>query len=75
MLNGSGDCAALEAIDTASALPAISRWFEARGDMVDRVARAIVTLRGVLSYRLTLGTPDESAAAIAYALKRIAAAS
>jgi hypothetical protein len=75
VLNGSGHCAALEAIDTASALPAVSRWFDTRGDMVDRVARAIVTLRNVKCYRLTLGSPDESAAAIAYALTRIAAAS
>jgi len=74
VLTGTGHCAALEAIDTAAALPAVSRWFDTRGDMVDRVARAIVTLRHVKCYRLTLGTPDESAAAIAYALTRIAAA-
>ncbi len=75
VLNGTGHCAALEAIDTASALPAISRWFDTRGDMVDRVARAIGAIRNVKCYRLTLGTPDESAAAIAYALTRIASAS
>jgi hypothetical protein len=75
VLNGNGHCAALEAIDTATALPSVSRWFDARGDMVDRVARAIVTLRHVKCYRLTLGSSDESAAAIAYALTRIAAAS
>jgi hypothetical protein len=75
VLAGTGHCAALEAIDTATALPAISRWFDTRGDMVDRVARAIVTLRNVKCYRLTLGSPDESAAAIAYALTRIAATS
>lgn len=75
VLNGTGHCAALEAIDTATALPAVSRFFDSRGDMVDRVARAILALRQVKCYRLTLGTPDESAAAIAYALTRIAAAS
>lgn len=74
VLNGSGHCAALEAIDTAAALPSISRWFDTRGDMVDRVARAIGALRSVKCYRLTLGSPDESAAAIAYALTRIASA-
>lgn len=72
VLNGTGHCAALEAIDTAAALPAITRWFDARGDMTDRVARAITALQDVKCYRLTLGTPDESAAAIAYALARIA---
>ncbi|MFN2449998.1 MAG: hypothetical protein ABR508_09490 [Candidatus Baltobacteraceae bacterium] len=74
VLSGSGNCAALEAIDTAAALPSVSRWFDARGDMVDRVARAIGSLHGVKCYRLTLGSPDESAAAIAYALTRIASA-
>lgn len=73
VLNGTGHCAALEAVDTATALPAITRWFDAHGDMVDRVARAITLLQDVKCYRLTLGTPDESAAAIAYALTRIAA--
>jgi hypothetical protein len=72
VISGTGHCAALEAIDTATALPSISRWFDTRGDMVDRVARAIVTLREVKAYRLTLGSPDESSAAIAYALSRIA---
>ncbi len=75
VLNGAGRCAALEAIETAAALPAISRSFEACGDMVDRIARAMGTLQNVRCYRLTLGSPDESAAAIAYALTRIAAAS
>lgn len=72
MLNGTGHCAALEAIDTSVALPSISRWFDTRGDMVDRVARAIAALNGVRCYKLTLGSPDESAAAIAYAMTRIA---
>jgi hypothetical protein len=72
VLNGTGHCAALEAIDTSVALPSISRWFDTRGDMVDRVARAIAALNGVRCYKLTLGSPDESAAAIAYAMTRIA---
>ena len=68
---GTGHCAALELIDTAAALPAITGWFDARGDMVDRVSRAIGMLRKVRCYRLTLGTPDETAAAIGYALMRM----
>jgi hypothetical protein len=71
VIDGSSHCAALELIDTASALPAITRWFDARGDMVDRVSHAIALLRDVRCYRLTLGSPDESAAAIAYALMRM----
>lgn len=71
VIDGSSHCAALELIDTATALPAITRWFDARGDMVDRVSHAISILRDVRCYRLTLGSPDESAAAIAYALMRL----
>lgn len=71
VIEGTGHCAGLELIDTAAALPSITRWFDTRGDMVDRVSRAIGILRGVRCYRLTLGTPDETAAAIAYALVRM----
>ena len=71
VIEGAGHCAGLELIDTAAALPSITRWFDARGDMVDRVSRAIGILRGVRCYRLTLGSPDETAAAIAYALMRM----
>lgn len=68
---GSGYCAALEAIDTATAMPAVMRWFDANGDMVDRATRAIGLLGGVKCYKLTLGSPDESAAAMAYAMMRL----
>lgn len=71
VIGGSGYCAALEAIDTASAMPAIMRWFDAHGDMVDRATRAISILNGVQCYKLTLGSPDESAAAMAYAMMRV----
>lgn len=73
VLNGSGHCAALEEIDTAAALPAITRWFDTRGDTMDRISGAISALRDVRCYRLMLGSPDESAAAIAYALTKTAA--
>ena len=71
VIAGTGYCAALEAIDTATAMPAIMRWFDATGDMVDRATRAIAILHDVQCYRLTLGSPDESAAAMAYAMMRI----
>lgn len=72
VIAGSGYCAALEAIDTASAMPAVMRWFDAHGDMVDRATRAISILNNAQCYKLTLGTPDESAAAMAYAIMRAA---
>lgn len=71
VISGTGYCAALEAIDTAAAMPAIMRWFDAHGDMVDRATRAISILKGVQCYKLTLGSADESAAAMAYAMMRV----
>jgi hypothetical protein len=71
VISGTGYCAALEAIDTATAMPAVMRWFDAHGDMVDRATRAISILNGVQCYKLTLGSPDESAAAMAYAMMRV----
>jgi len=71
LIAGAGSCAALELVDTAGVLPAIARGFDSRGDMVDRVSRAISLLGNVRCYRLTLGEPDETSAAIAYALTRM----
>ncbi len=71
-ITGSGHCAALELVDTAAALPSVSRWFDARGDMVDRVSRAIAAIQNIRCYRLTLGSPDETSAAISYALTLMA---
>lgn len=68
---GTGHCAGLELVDTAAALPSITRWFDTRGDLVDRVSRAISMLQNVRCYRLTLGTADETSAAIAYALSKM----
>ncbi|HEV3154641.1 MAG TPA: hypothetical protein VGZ02_12620 [Candidatus Baltobacteraceae bacterium] len=68
---GTGHCAALELVDTATVLPTIARGFDSRGDMVDRVSRVIAMLGNVRCYRLTLGSPDETSAAIAYAMMRM----
>lgn len=69
---GASHCAALEPIETATALPGVARVFDARGELADRISHAIAVLRGVRCFRLTLGTSDESSAAIAYALTRLA---
>lgn len=71
-LAGVAGCASLEEIDAAAALPSVSRWFESRGDIMDRVTRAISLLRGVRSFKLVVGSPDETAAAIAYAMSTVA---
>lgn len=71
LLTGSGYCASLEQVDAAAVLPAVSRRFDARGDLVDRVARSVRILRDATCFRLTAGSYDETAAAIAYALGRL----
>ena len=72
VIAGSDGSATLEHIDAATALPAITRWFDSRGDLMDRVARAITLLRRVHCFRLVLGTPDETAVAIGYAVTMLA---
>jgi hypothetical protein len=61
VLNGYASVPEIERIDTAQALPAISRWFDAAAGSLDRLARAVTLLRSVRCYRLTLGTPAASA--------------
>jgi hypothetical protein len=73
VLAGTGASASLERIDAATALPAITRRFDARGDLMDRVTRAISLLRGLHCFRLILGTPDETAVAIGYAVSSLRA--
>lgn len=73
VLAGSGSSASLERIDAATALPAVTRWFDARGDLMDRVTRAIALLRGLHCFRLILGSPDETAVAIGYAISSLRA--
>lgn len=68
VLAGRKGSASVERIDAATAMPAITRWFDARGDIMDRVTRAIALLRSIACFRLTVGTPDETATAIAYAI-------
>lgn len=71
VLAGSGSTASLEPIDAATALPAITRWFDARGDLMDRVTRAISPLRGLHCFRLILGSPDETAVTIGRAISAL----
>jgi len=71
VLAGTGSAASLEHIDAASALPAITRWFDARGDMMDRVTRAISLLRDLHCFRLISGSPDETALAMEYAISSL----
>lgn len=69
VLNGYADVPHVERIDTAQALPAISRWFDAAAGSLDRLARAVALLHRVRCYRLTLGTPAASAQTIMEVVK------
>lgn len=71
ILSGRKGSASVERIDAATALPAITRWFDARGDIMDRVTRAIALLRSIACFRLTVGSPDETAIAMAYAIASV----
>jgi hypothetical protein len=71
VLNGSGEHPEVTPIDAASALPAVSRWFDAKGDRLDRLTIAVNVLRQARCYRLALGAPKDSAAVIARTLEAI----
>jgi hypothetical protein len=71
VLSGWGDYPQITPIDAAPALPAISRWFDAKGNRLDRLASAIAILRQARCYRLLLGTPKDSAALIARTLEAL----
>lgn len=68
VLHERGGAAAVERIEPERALPAISRWFDMRATPIQRLADALSLLRSRPCYRLTLGTPGESARAICSAL-------
>lgn len=53
--------ARVEPMETANALPAITRWLDTRGDHVDRIGRGLRLVRGVACFRLVLGTPAATA--------------
>lgn len=56
----------------AQALPAISRWFDTRGDAMDRLGSAIATLRAAQCFALTLGTPAQTASTIRSTIEALA---
>ena len=70
VLAGRAERARVDPIGVAQALPALSRWFDMRGDGFDRLGGALNTLRRCTCYALTLGTPADSARAVRAALER-----
>ncbi|MBV9271085.1 MAG: hypothetical protein JO165_08325, partial [Candidatus Eremiobacteraeota bacterium] len=54
----------IEELHPANALPAVTRWLDAKGDAFDRMGRGLRLLRGVACYRIALGMPRASVAAI-----------
>ncbi len=55
-------------ISPFDALPAMTRWADARGSQFDHIARTISLLSSLRCYRLTLGTPADTARCIAQVL-------
>jgi hypothetical protein len=71
VLNGHAKYPEVTPIDAAAALPAISRWFDTRGDRLDRLAIGVTLLRQARCYRLVLGTPKHTADLIGRTLGRM----
>lgn len=68
VLDGYASRSQMTRIDASRALPAISQWFDASGDCLARLARAMKLLRGIDCYRLVLGPPHDAAHTIASVL-------
>lgn len=63
----------IEPVEPAQALGSIGRWFDCTGGALQRIARAMVLLRSLRCYALTLGSPQESALAVRGVLEDLAA--
>lgn len=64
VINGYAASPRVHDLDPWNALPAVTRWLDARGDAIDRMGRGLRMLRGVKCYRIALGMPAASVAAI-----------
>lgn len=67
---GGHGAARAEPIASYAALPALTRWADASCDRLTRAARTNWFLKHVACYKLTLGTPRETAACIDEILRR-----
>jgi hypothetical protein len=72
VLHSLGTAPAVEPIEAAAALPAVSRWFDMRADRLTRIATALSLLSECACYRLTLGTPAQTARTIRSVLEGLA---
>jgi len=73
IISGYAAVASAEPLEAASALPALTRWLDARGDAIDRMARGLRLVRDARCYRLVLGTPVATAQVIREALAQVRA--
>lgn len=74
VIAGKGPCAHAEPVETASALQAVARWFDCKGDALERMAHCVRAVRGAQCFALTLGSPEDTAAKIRSVLQgRLAA--
>jgi hypothetical protein len=73
VINGYAASPRIQELEPANALPAVTRWLDARGDALDRMGRGLRLLRGVTCYRIALGMPGASVAAIRETVESLSA--
>jgi hypothetical protein len=71
IIDGRGSTARIDTLQPAAALRGVSRWFDAQGNAMDRLCRALSVIRTATCFRLTLGTPAQTASAIRTALESL----
>ena len=71
VLSGCGENPAIRRIAPAQALTAVTKWFDMRGGMLERAARALEVLHGAHCYEVQLGSPAATARAILAAMEAL----
>jgi hypothetical protein len=69
VLHARGPRPSARRIGATDVFPAVARWFDMRGDAMERLSCALSLLRRCRCFALTLGPPGETAAAIRRALE------
>ncbi|MGZ3531021.1 MAG: hypothetical protein ACXVAR_05940 [Vulcanimicrobiaceae bacterium] len=72
VLDGAAEVAAARVVPPTDALPAVARWADAGGHSLEIIARSLSMLRTARCFRLTMGTPRDTAACIARTLEEMA---
>ena len=71
VLDGYAERARVEPATFAHALASVGRWFDTRGMHLERLARASTLVKSLKCFRVTLGSPHESAAELRRAMESL----